>query len=327
MPNELIFKSIGFTDHIYTDINRRTGPSHIFRERNSVNRIRMRELSNDSGSVGLSKTTAAIIREIVGYITVIRDKAMFDKNAWNSLLTSATDNGELVANFHLKYAAVCKSHSSKVVHDLVGKLDRNLCVVCSICGRSINFCAVSSRRPRVDMEANKGLCALINAALYAIKVIIAGIVAGLLARKNDLKAVSFKFILAGCHNLPGKVGFTLAISLRARINSAMAGIKCNYPNIASGALSVGRYAIRRISAFQRLLDRLSLNGIAITVCIVNRSALRIHGAIDNRKRIIPVRKVHYMFSVITLQNVGYRSQKVSIGVQRRAKYKSSRIIS
>ena len=177
------------------------------------------------------------------------------------------------------------------------------------------------------MKANKGLRSLIYAALYAIKVIIAGIVAGLLACKNDLKAVSFKFIFAGCHDLPGKIGFTLAISLRARINSAMAGIKCNYPNIASGALSVGRYAIRRISAFQRLLDRLSLNGIAITVCIVNRSALRIHGAIYNRKRIIPVREIHYMFSVITLQNVGYRSQKVSIGVQRRAKYKSSRIIS
>ncbi len=107
MPNELIFKPIGFTDHIHTDINRRTGPSHIFRERNTVNRIRMRELSNDSGSVGLSKTTAAIIREIVGYITVIRDKAMFDKNAGDSLLASATDNGELVANCHLKYAAIC----------------------------------------------------------------------------------------------------------------------------------------------------------------------------------------------------------------------------
>ena len=177
------------------------------------------------------------------------------------------------------------------------------------------------------MEANKGLRSLIYAALYAIKEIIAGIVAGLLAGKNDLKAVSFKFIFTGRHDLPGKVGFTLAISQRAGINSAMAGIKCNYPNIARGALSVGSYAIRRISAFQRLLDRLGLNGIAIAVCIVNRSGLRIHGGIDNRKRIIPVREIRYMFSAITLQNVGYRSQKVSIGFQRRAKYKSSRIAS
>ena len=67
----------------------------------------MRELRDDCGSVGLSKTTAAIIREIVGHITVIRDKAMFDKNAGDSLLASATDNGELVAYLHLKYAAVC----------------------------------------------------------------------------------------------------------------------------------------------------------------------------------------------------------------------------
>ena len=177
------------------------------------------------------------------------------------------------------------------------------------------------------MKANKGLRALINAALYAIKIIIAGIVARLLARKNDLKAVSFKFIFAGCHDLPGKVGFTLAISLRAGINSAMTGIKCNHPNIARGALSVGRYAIRRISAFQCLLNRLGLNGITIAVRIVNRSALGAHGAINNRKRIIPVREIHHMFSAITLQNVGYRSQKISIGFQRRAKYKSSRITS
>ena len=177
------------------------------------------------------------------------------------------------------------------------------------------------------MKANKGLRALINAALYAIKIIIAGIVTGLLACKNDLKAVGFKFIFAGCHDLPGKVGFTLAISLRAGINSAMAGIKCNHPNIARGALSVGRYAIRRISAFQCLLNRLGFNGITIAVRIVNRSALGAHGAINDRKRIIPVREIHYMFSAITLQNVGYRSQKVSIGFQRRAKYKSSRITS
>ena len=177
------------------------------------------------------------------------------------------------------------------------------------------------------MEADKGLCSLIDAALYAIKVIIAGIVAGLLACKNDLKAVSFKFIFAGCHDLPGKVGFTLAISLRAGINSAMTGIKCNHPNIARGALSVGRYAIRRISAFQCLLNRLGLNGITIAVRIVNRSALGARGAINDSKRIIPVRKIHYMFSAITLQNVGYRSHKVSIGFQRRAKYKSSRITS
>ena len=67
----------------------------------------MRELSDDCGSVSLAKTTATIVREIVGHVTVIRDKAMLDKNAWNPLLTGTADNGEFVANFHLKYAAVC----------------------------------------------------------------------------------------------------------------------------------------------------------------------------------------------------------------------------
>ena len=177
------------------------------------------------------------------------------------------------------------------------------------------------------MKANKGLRALINAALYAIKIIIAEIVARLLARKNNLKAVSFKFIFAGCHDLPGKVGFTLAITLSARIHPAMSRVKCNNPHITRGTLSIGGNAIGRIGAFQCLLNRLGFNGIAIAVRIVNRSALRIHGAIDNRKRIIPVREIHYMFSAITLQNIGYRSQKVSIGFQRRAEYKSSRITS
>ena len=41
------------------------------------------------------------------------------------------------------------------------------------------------------METNKGLSALINATLHAVEVIIAGIIAGLLARKNDFKAVGF----------------------------------------------------------------------------------------------------------------------------------------
>ena len=177
------------------------------------------------------------------------------------------------------------------------------------------------------MKANKGLRALINAAPYAIKIIIAGIVARLLARKNDLKAVSFKFIFAGCHDLPGKVGFTLAISLRAGINSTMTGIKCNHPNIARGALSVGRYAIRRISAFQCLLNRLGLNGITIAVRIVNRSVLGAHGAINDRKRIIPVRKIHLMLRAIALQSIGYRCEEICIRFQLRTKNKSSRIIS
>ena len=177
------------------------------------------------------------------------------------------------------------------------------------------------------MKANKGLRALINAALYAIKIITAGIVARLLARKNDLKAVGFKFLFACCHYLPGKISFALAITLSARIHPAMSGVKCNNPHITRGALSIGGNAIGRIGAFQCLLNRLGFNGIAVAVRIVNRSALRIHRAIDNRKRIIPVREIHYMFSAITLQNIGYRSQKISIGFQRRAKYKSSRITS
>ena len=67
----------------------------------------MRKLRDDSSSVSLSQTTATIVREIVGHITVIRNETMLDKNTRNPLLTGTTNNSELVANFHLKYAAVC----------------------------------------------------------------------------------------------------------------------------------------------------------------------------------------------------------------------------
>ena len=153
------------------------------------------------------------------------------------------------------------------------------------------------------METNKSLRALINAALHTIEIIIAGIIASLLASENDLKAIGFKFIFAGCHDLPGKVSLAFAISLRAGIHSAMTGIKRNYPNIARGALGVGRNAIGRIGAFQCLLNRLGFNGITISVCIVNGSVLRTHGAIDNRKRIIPVRKIDHMFSRVAFQKI------------------------
>ena len=177
------------------------------------------------------------------------------------------------------------------------------------------------------METNKSLRTLVDAALHTIEIVITGIVTGLLSRKNDLKAIRFEFIFTSHHDLPGKVSFAFAITLRTGIYAAMTSIKRNYPHIACGALSVGRNAVRRISALQRLLDRLSFNGIAITICIVNRRALRARGAINNRKRIIPVREIHYMFSAITLQNVGYRSKEMCIGFQHRPKYKSSRITS
>ena len=177
------------------------------------------------------------------------------------------------------------------------------------------------------METNKGLSALINATLHAVKVIIAGIIAGLLARKNDFKAVGFKFTFTCCHDLPGKVSLAFAISLRTGIHSAMAGIKRNNPHIARGALSISGNAIRRIGAFQCLLNRLSLNGIAIAVRIVNRSALGAHGAINNRKRIIPVGKIHLVLRAIALQSIGYRCEEICIRFQLRTKYKSGRIIS
>ncbi len=129
MPNKFVLKTIGLTGNIHANLNGRSSTPQFFREGDSVNGIGMRELSNNCGSISLAKATAAVIREIVGNIAEIRNKAVFNKNAGNSLLAGTTNHSEFVTHFHLKYAAVRKTHSSKVIHNLIGKLNRNLCIV------------------------------------------------------------------------------------------------------------------------------------------------------------------------------------------------------
>ena len=180
---------------------------------------------------------------------------------------------------HLEYAAVRKTHSSKVIHNLIGKLNRNLCVIGTICSRSINLSAMSSRGTRINMEAHKSLSALINATLNAIQKIITGIIAVLLASKNNLETICLKPILACRHNLPGKIGLTFTITLCAGIRSTVTSIESDYTNVACGTSCISRNTIRRIGALQRLLNRLGLNSISVPICIINRCSLGVHRAI------------------------------------------------
>ena len=129
MPNKFVLKTIGLTGNIHANLNGRSSTPQFFRECNSINGIRVRKLRNNSGSISLAKATATVVREIVGNIAGIRNKAVFNKNAGNSLLAGTANHGEFVTHFHLKYAAVRKTHSSKVIHNLIGKLNRNLCIV------------------------------------------------------------------------------------------------------------------------------------------------------------------------------------------------------
>ena len=168
MPNKFVLKAIGFAGNIHANLNRRSRTPQFFRERNSIDGIRVRELRNNGGSIGLTKTTTAFIGEEISDITGIRNKAVFNKNARDSLFTSATDYGKFIAYFHLKYAAIRKAHSGKVVHNLIGKLNRNLRVIGTICSRSINLSTMSRRGTRINMEAHKSLSALIDATLNAI---------------------------------------------------------------------------------------------------------------------------------------------------------------
>ena len=239
----------------------------------------MWKLLDNGGSISLAKATAAVVREIVSDITGIRNKAVFNKNARDSLFTGATDYGKFIAYFHLKYAAIRKAHSGEVVHNLIGKLNRNLRVIGTICSRSINLSTMSGGRTGIDMKAHECLRALINTTLNAIKKIIAGIITVLLASKNDLKTIRFKLILAGRNNLPGKISLAFTITLCAGIRPAVASIKSDYANITRGACGIGRDTIRRIGALQRLLNRLGLNSISVPICIINRSALGVHRAI------------------------------------------------
>ena len=279
MPNKLIFESVGLAGNIHSNFNRRSSAPQFFRKGNSINGIRMRELRNNSGSISLAKATAAVVREIVSDITGIRNEAVFNKNARDSLFTGATDYGKFIAYFHLKYAAIRKAHSGKVVHNLIGKLNRNLRVIGTICSRSINLSTMSSRGTRINMETHKSLSALIDATLNAIKKIITGIIAVLLASKNNLETISFKPILAGSHNLPGKIGLTFTITLGSGIRPAVASIKSDHANVTRRTRRISRDAIRRIGTLQCLLDSLGLDCVSVPICIVNRCALGIHRAI------------------------------------------------
>ena len=149
----------------------------------------MRELRNNSGSISLAKATAAVIRKIVSDIAGIRNEAVLNKNAGNPLLACTTNHGELVAYFHLENTAIGKAHGSKVIHNLIGKLNRNLRIIGAICSRSINLGTMSSRGSRINMETHKSLRTLIDAALNTVKEIITGIIAVLFTSKNHLETI------------------------------------------------------------------------------------------------------------------------------------------
>ena len=89
----------------------------------------MRKLRNNSSGISLAKATAAVVREIVSGIAGIRNEAVLNKNAGDPLLACTTNHSELVAYFHLENTTIGKAHGSKVIHNLIGKLNRNLCIV------------------------------------------------------------------------------------------------------------------------------------------------------------------------------------------------------
>ncbi len=101
----------------------------------------------------------------------------------------------------------------------------------------------------------------------------------MLTRKNYLETIGFKLILARRYDFPSKIGFAFAISLRARIRTAVTRIESNYTNIACRTSGIGRNTIRRIGALQRLLNRLGLNSISVPICIINGCPLGVHRAI------------------------------------------------
>lgn len=279
MPNKFVLKPIGLTGNTHANLNGRSSTPQFFRECNPIDGIRMWELLDNGGSIGLTKTPAAFIGEVISDITGIRNKAVFNKNAGNSLFAGTTNHGEFVAHFHLKYAAVRKAHSSKVIHNLIGKLNRNLRAIGAICGGSVNLSTMSSRGARINMEAHESLRSLFDAPLNAIKEIIARIVAVLFTSKNHLETICLELILAGRYDFPGKIGFAFAIALRAGIRSTVTSIKSDYANISRRTIGIGRNTIRRIGALQRLLNRLGLNSISVPICIINGCVLGVHRAI------------------------------------------------
>ena len=76
-----------------------------------IHPTRPRELSNNRVSVSLTQTLAAGIAKVIPNITRIRNEAMLNQDAGDSLLASTTNNSKLIPKFHLKYAAIAKAKS------------------------------------------------------------------------------------------------------------------------------------------------------------------------------------------------------------------------
>ena len=102
----------------------------------------------------------------------------------------------------MEYTAIAEPHRSEVVHYFIRKLHRNLRVIIFIGSGGIYLSAMCDRRTGIDMETNKGLCALAHASLDTMEVIISGVAATLLASKNDFETIRLKLILASSNDLP-----------------------------------------------------------------------------------------------------------------------------
>ena len=110
MPYIFILEPIGFAKNISSYSNLGTSASQILRKRYSIDGIRMRKLRDNRISVSFTEPAAAIIAEIIIDIALVGNKAMLNQNAGNSRLSSTTNNGKFIADFHLKYTAISQPH-------------------------------------------------------------------------------------------------------------------------------------------------------------------------------------------------------------------------
>ena len=308
----------GLTDHLH----------FVRRNRNSVDAEGTRKLRDNRIGVSFAEPAAAIIAEIIVDIAPVGNEAVLNQNAGDACFTSTTNNGKLIADFHLEYTTIGQSHRRQIVHYFLSKLDRCLRVVVTIGGWSIHFCAMRAASARVNMEAHKSLSALIDTALNAIQKIVAAVVSVLLARKNDIESVGLEPRLTRRNNLPGKVRLAFSVALRTRVNAAMAGIERNssYAHRSSAICSGSRTGT---CSSKSLLDSVRLLCVAITVGVIYASrdiVLVGHGSIRiNIEAIAVLQQINYVFGIAALKAIRNFRKVVARLTKVGSEYKCGRI--
>ena len=136
---------------------------------------------DDTARISLTKLAQErVVRKLL-VLFWIRDECMLDDDAWNATLTRVSDDRIVIAHAAVRILAVSlrilcfdatvrKPQCGKLVQDLLAQFlaSRMRILVIAAIVRIPNFCTMSTRRCRVDMDAHEHRCALFSCTTNAL---------------------------------------------------------------------------------------------------------------------------------------------------------------